>query len=220
MISVAELYNRVYLDVAVQDRSGYVTDEEVTRSINEMQRILFNFHRKEGNDRELYVFTKTETAEVSGDIVTLPEDFSDVQAVYVDAVLAKGCSSEVKPITYQAATPSEFRRARHDAILKPSFEKSVGHYTYGGGSIRIAPAGNKVNLDYYRLPANAKIVLTANIDDIQTVDESESINLEWPQDEQPNFVTLLLASLGIEQRESALIQYYQSVTAAKQSIQS
>lgn len=221
MISVAELYKIAYLDVAVEQRSSYVTEEEITRAINKAQFCLYNYHRSKGNQRALRPFTKSGIElDVHGEFVVLPPDFEDLSALYVDAVLAGKCAPDIRPVTYKDTTPAGFRKTREDSILKGDFKRGVAWYTYGGGTIMITPAAPKVKMDYYRVPTPAKLALTILANDETGVDLENSVDLEWDATELENMVTLLLAQLGIEQRESVLLQYFQAQETAKQTIQS
>lgn len=105
----------------------------------------------------------------------------------------------------------EERYTLSSAIRKPSMAKNIFRYTYKNGIIHVYP--KEVSSIYYKYLRNplqpfwgSTLVSNAN-GDYEAYDSATSVQIEFPEQEFSNIVDLMCFYLGIEIRETPLIQF-------------
>ena len=213
MISAKLLFDIVNKNLSGFQGGGYSDVGRFNRDLLVAQEILFDFYRRSGtglDERSLYLFAKSEVVPVStAGVLTLPEDYREVRSVFVEFLVSDCGTTTAIPTVYKPVTPQQLDQLRLDAILKPNAASQCAYRIFDQGSLAVAPVAQEVTLRYYRSPITPSLVLTYGADDLETEDTAATVNLEWPEAELDNFVTLLTFQKGITDRESALTQYAQ-----------
>lgn len=220
MISVEFIFNRVR-DLARKDKSGYMSDLEFNRNLNETQHILLDYYYERFGDGQygqdsINPFLKELLLPITNGFVDFPDDYRhrvEVGNVHVENVYTADCKVnnpkvEEYPLLY--LHPDEERQTMASAIRRPSKEKKLIYHTFVNNRIKILPktiVGN-IALKYISQPPEAIYATTLNTDtDKQEYDAANSVDLIWNEQDKHNIVDIMLLFLGIQIRESALINW-------------
>lgn len=218
MISVVTLYNRIN-DIAKKDQKGYITEDEFNRALYSVQLELFEYFNSSSQRNKrisdaLVPFSTSENITIGENgCGKLPDNYGHWQRVLWMEI--KNGNEQCKGV--KTEVPSEYLRDNEvgdicaSIVRKPSKEKRRIYHSFCAGEICVYPKDiDKVELKYYRIPKEAKIVLkleSNNGEDYEVVDETNSVDLEWNEVYFTTFIRKLLEEVGIEIKDSELIQY-------------
>jgi len=217
MISVNNLYLRVNNDLARKSKGGYSANDEFNRDMVDAQELIYSYYYGlfEVNGRtmdSLSNFVQETEFNVNGSF-PYPDDYRHkIDAKYVSYASASECGSPVSEIetVIKYINADEEYDLMSSAIRRPSLEKKRLYYTQYGNAFRLLPKSmdNKVRFKYLRQPRQPNRAVTLDlVNDEEVYDEPNSTQLEWPQQEFNNFVSVMLYFKGIQVRETALINW-------------
>jgi hypothetical protein len=229
MISVDFLYRRVNLDLARLGKSGYTSGEEFNRALSSARVTLYNYYHKLFEETKhiseaLAPFVKDLTVSVfPNGLLALPDDYRNRISVAANVAFNTGCKDDPEPDThyqvFEYLKSHEVDQNLSSPIRKPDFSKRKAYCWLSNESIKIDPILSKVNLRYFREDVDAEWASTFDPDtDEETYDATNSTDLDWPEQEKENFVTLLSLYKGIAVRENALVQFASSQGFVNQNI--
>lgn len=225
MISVDSIYNRVNLDLSRKDKTGYTSNAEFNRDIAQAQVVLMNFyHRRyqaEKHFSEAVVpFKVPVDLTVSGGRATLPDNFRHMISVHA-TIVDSSCEDQPK----SRVVPLEPIKDGANGILSggiysPDLDLGIAWYERFNSYLTIHPSElKKVTLTYLRDPAAAtRAVDIDTVNDLETYNAANTVDLEWPDQEYSNFVSLLMFFKGVSLKENILIQFAQAAAVASQSV--
>lgn len=209
MLDVDFLYKRV-VQLSGKGQNGYHSNDEFNDNLNHAQQVIYNYLlESDGSNKSvssfLYPFIKV--AEITNPFV-LPSDYRE--DIEVNFIKLDDCGNRSIPF---CAKP--LRSDQVDLILKSPIRKpSSSNFMYEviGGKLIVRPLEKGVvSLKYYSNPPVAKRSTTVDINtDGEVYDESNSVQLVWPEKSIDDFVDILLHMKGIILRESPLIRYVES----------
>lgn len=222
MISIDLIYTRVNNDLSRKNKSGYTSNDEFNRDVNQAQSLLLNFyHRQYGLERRIsesvLPFKKSSPlAPDSSGLAVLPDDFRHALSVscrYIKS--ACGVSKAInRLVPMPALKPDQRAQVLSGGIYEPDLAAGVAWHEVWPTGIMLYP-NVTAELTYLRKPVDANRAVTLDVDKgIDVYDASLSTNLEWPDMEYGNFVSLLMFFKGVSVNESALIQFAQGLTGA------
>jgi hypothetical protein len=223
MIQVVDIFNRVR-DLSKKDKSGYLSSEEFNRNLNETQQILLDYYferfgRDQYDQDSINPFLKEERLPIVNGFVDFPSDYRhrvEVGNIYIENVYNSDCTvsnPKVEELALRYLHPSEERLTLNSAIRKPSIKKKLLYHTFVNNKIRIRPseAQGTIALKYIMSPPEAKYATVVNVNtDKEDYDPINSVDLIWNEQDKHNIVDIMLMFLGIQIRESALINWVQA----------
>lgn len=215
MIDVQTLWLRVNEDLARKNKSGFTSNDEFNREVNEAQLDLMNYYHRLFEDTNhlsdaVGPFIKSSTLPVVSQMVTYPTDYRHLISLRVDYINNTTCGAEPteQPIKSDRVRAAEIDTRLESFILRPDLKKKVVMHSFINGAIKVWPRVNEVIVTYLRKPATATRGVTLDtVNDLETYSSGTTTHLEWPEQEQSNFVDLLLLSKGLAVKETALIQW-------------
>lgn len=214
MIDIQVLYKRVNEDLSRKNKSGYTSNDEFLRDVNEAQLELMNYYHSVYEathhiSNAISPFVIQAQVTVSGQLITKPGNFRHLISVripYSRNVL--GSNPVARSIKSEYVKGGELDAYLSSHALKPNLAKSVAIHTFVNDKIKLWPRVKKAVITYLRNPADAVRAVTIDTtNDLEVYNAANSTHLEWPANEQPNFVDLLLIKKGLAVKETALIQW-------------
>ena len=228
MISVDLVYKRVNEDLSRKNKSGYTSNDEFNRDLDEAQIILMNYYHHLFQETKhladaVAPFVKSDTITLQGQVVQLPADYRHMIEIAIDYLKNPeecGVEPKQKRLVVEFARANEVERYRSSYIMRPNLDKGVAFWTFLDGAIKVWPKVSVVDVMYLRNPSDATRGVTINtVDDLEVYNAATTTDLEWPASELSNFVDICLLFKGVAVKESALIQYAATKTQAiKQSM--
>lgn len=201
-------------DLGKKNKSGYTSNEEFNRALNEAQLTLMSYyhHLFQATNHladAIGPFVKTQDAVIWGQLITYPTDYRHLISVLVEnSKNIPGSEPEIRQVTSTFVKSGEIDSYLSSYVLRPNLSKDIIYHSFENGRIKIWPKVNSAKLRYLRTPAEAERVVTIDsVNDLEVYDSVNTTHLEWPAQEQPNFVDLLLLDQGLAVKESALIQW-------------
>ncbi len=220
MVRVEDIFNRVR-DLSKKDKSGYLSSDEFNRNLNETQQILLDYYYDRFGDDQydqdsINPFLKEVEIPVINGFVDFPEDYRhrvEVGNIYVENVYSSNCDInnpkvEEYPLRYLA--PDEERLTKSSPIRRPSVDKKLIYHTFVNNKIKILPktVQGVVAFKYISQPPEAIYATSLNtVTDKEDYDDANSVNLIWNEQDKHNIVDIMLMFLGIQIRETALINW-------------
>jgi len=219
MIPVEYIFNATN-DLTRKNNAGYTSSEEFNRHLNQCQDMLMRYYYKLFEESQIVVdslfpFLKELQLIVgTNGIVPMPDDYRyRLEVGYLEVFNAAceetgGPTIQPKPMHYLAA--NEVIETLSSPIRKPSKEKRIYKHTFVNNYMQVYPKDltGYVNFKYVRDPLQAVYATTFDsINRIQVFDSSNSVDLEWLDQDRDNLVDLLLLMKGISIRETALTQW-------------
>jgi len=217
-INVIDLYNQINTLAKVY-HAGYDSQQDFNNKLQSVSIAFLNmFHEWDEEDQSnvdhLLPFRVHETIAASfGGIVNLPEQYAFKEAIH--GVYTKNPCGDGEVGIQVTLWPADYFKSNEvalrfrDPISKPSMEDHIFGYTFRNKAIQLFPKElEAIEITYLRYPVPAILVLDYSIvggEDVLTPNATLSINLEWKQITQEYFKFAMLFLLGIEMKESALI---------------
>jgi hypothetical protein len=225
VINVNDLYLKVS-DAALKNQAGYQDPDQFNRDLDRAQTLLQNFYLSK-YDREgrvhdaLRPFTARENKQITLGFSIWPSDMVKEIEVYRRTASNLGeCGDEptVTDILARYIKGHERGAIMQSTVRRPALSQGHCFYMMDSGIMEHLPYTDSgfCFIRYIRRPNTA--TWAADLDDetlVYTYNEDDSVNLEWGAEEEDNFVDILLLLLGIQIRETELIQF---VSGKKQLI--
>lgn len=208
MISTARVWRRVG-ELAKSGTSGYDDqgsfNDKIASVQTEMQELLYPLYEKNQAATDAmapFVMRSLETSDNAGE-VSKQDDYAHALSV----LLIKGDSQYP---THKIGVNGRGMIIT-SPVRQPSYEDNEIVYYFANDTICVEP---KMIMDlevcYLRKPDEAKIALlevSSDDSDYLTVDDLNTIDLEWPESVFNLLVYLLLEKLGVEMKEEILFEY-------------
>lgn len=217
MIDINLLYQRVNVDIARLNKSGYDSNEEFNRNVNHAQIVIMNYYHRIYESEQhvsdaVVPFKKEVILTVSSGQATLPTDFRHRLSIWHDYVINGECKGEVaksRKVPMPSLRSNQRSHMLSGGIYEPSLKRGVAYHELFDGYAKVFPASTpSISLVYLRKPEDALRATTLNeVTEQMDYDASNSVHLEWPEQELGNFVSLLMFFKGISVKETALIQF-------------
>ena len=219
MIDVDLLWKRVNQDIAGLGRSGYESNEEFNRAMNESQIKLYEKYHSifEANQQIVDAVNHlivVAPLNVTNGYTNLPSDYGHRVSIEVSEfvpsggqVICENPSDATSDFKVHYSKSNQFKNDVSDPIQGVN-AYPIGYYTIEGGKLRIAPLSiSSVMFRYLKLPTDAQRVVTYDINDAEVYVQGSSIQLEWPISELPNFVSMMVGMKSISVRDPELFTY-------------
>lgn len=202
-----------------KDKAGYFSTDEFNRFSINAEQMLWRFyvkHFEEHGDIADAMMPFNDTAVLGLDSstmrFTLPSDFGRRNILWWKKLTnVAGSDPLVERIKIQYLEKNELQDTLDSAVRGPSLAKNRLYYTFVAGKAQVWPAINgPVEMDYIRNPTYAVRGFTLDVTNIEEDYNSvTSTHYEWPENERPNIIDLILMQYGIVLRESDIIQWAQ-----------
>jgi hypothetical protein len=218
MIDVDLLWRRVNQDITGLGRSGYESNEEFNRDMNECQYVLLEKHHamyelnQQSIDSISHLIVSSDIQVVNG-IALLPEDYAhkvsvsllEMKTASSGLVSCPDNSDEYMRIHFSRS--HQFEDDVNDPIQGVKSSR-IGYYTIEGNSLRIEPKSiSGINFRYFKNPTDALRVVTYDVNDAEVYDANSSVQLDWPMSEFPNFVSTLVLIKSVSTRDAEVLAY-------------
>lgn len=219
MIDVNLLHQRVSQDILADGRSGYESNDEFNRAMQEAQLIILEKHHAafEANQQNLdalqHLIFPADLL-VSSGYADLPSDYMhkvslDIKEVDVDGnvVCYDKMTKDVSKMHIYYSKSHQFSQDVYDPIQGVDVA-NIAYYTIEGGKIRIMPLSvNTVTLRYIKKPVDPVRVVSYDINDAEVYDSVTSVQLDWPVSEFPNFVSTMVTMRSVSNRDPEVANY-------------
>ncbi len=216
MINVDTLYNRIS-DLVLKDKSGYIDNTEFNRLMVTTQELVYDYEyaqyeRKQAVSDALAGFVKTQQSTMTlGNAGARPSDYRhDLRNATVKLTqMISGVPTVVaKTCTY--LHQDEINLTLDSVLRAPSVERFYYHFENGVQRVLPAISGYFV-LRYLRQPTTPYRAVTLDVsNDQENYDSTTSVQLEWPSQLIRTFEDLMCWYLGLQIRDSEIIQWAQS----------
>lgn len=226
MINVQTLFDRVNTDLARRDKAGYTSNDEYNRALEEAQQMLMEyyhalFERTKSIAESVQPFLKKENISISAGSASNPADYRHL--IKVEYVLLENTGGE-PTVEYFPMNQEKTNENRSSSAIRKPVQGIEDTYAFGfeSGGIYVLPStlSGKVRMTYLRAPTTATRAITYDaVNDLEVYDAGSSVQLEWPSQEQTNFVDILLWNKGLETRDSAVIQWVMGKKNFQQNFQ-
>jgi hypothetical protein len=212
LIAVQDIFLRLNSDLALKGLGGFANNASFNRAVNEVQGILFEYYAERFRGRQkmadaLGPFQTFSDRLIIAGVFTLPDDYRHLlDASYVSVTNTSG-EPTVSYSRLREKGPDEDRQAyRRPTVGKP--KTYAYEFSAAGNFIYPSSLSGYVRVKYLRAPVDAerKIVANATTDD-EDYTATGTINLEWPESEFTNFISLLLYYKGVEIRDTDLAAF-------------
>lgn len=215
MINVNSLYIRVK-DLSQKNRAGYFSVDEYNRHLQDAVNLLFeyyaaDFEKTSGIIDNLSPFIKKETLSISGGFCDLPSNYRHfLSAAYRNVVNSENCGENptvtIIPMDYRAT--DEWDDANMSPIRKPRLSNKVVAYRFVNNKIEVSEQNGAMQLTYLSKPTGAVMGYTVNATTFEEVyDATSSTQIPFLEQDETNLTDIILFLLGIQIRETALIQW-------------
>ena len=206
-------------NLAAKGQHSYDASTQFNPNAQSANRILFDFYQHQFEQNSLMpnairgLIVNTDLAVDPQGFAEFPQDFGFRTALQYRRVINTDCGNKIDdlPVDYMASHERPY--VLSSAIRKPSISKGIIRHSFEDGKIRVYPNNvGKVQLTYVKQPATpfwGSTIVSTPDGDFEQYDPTTSTDFEYPWTEEENLVNLILAMLGIEIRETALIQYAQ-----------
>jgi hypothetical protein len=216
-INVIQLYNTINTLAKVY-HAGYDSKEDFNNKLKATEiGLLKLFHDWDEDDQTVTDFLLP--FRVNGPLlandkgfVTLPEDYafkSSILGVYTENPCDANNPTIIKPIPAFQLRSNEVAMVLNSAIAKPSMEHKRYYYTFRNGGIQLFPEQLRaIEMTYLRYPKYGQIDFTYSIvggEDVAVPNAETSVNLQWKDVTFEYFKYAMLFLLGVELKETALI---------------
>jgi hypothetical protein len=212
MIDVDFIYQRVS-DLSRQNKSGQLQNDMFNRMLTSTENILFDYYQDllevDGSiAASLVNFIESKEVSVLNGLINLPEDYRHRISVTAN-IQKKNCApGTIKLVAFRYAAADEFDMIRQSPIRKGNLERGIAWHTLSSGTIEVSPKVKKVTLRYLRVPQYAERVVEVDVNTlVETYQQDDSSQLEWPVSCQEDIIALMLMQFGITIKETALTQY-------------
>lgn len=215
MIPVNRPYERIR-DLSRKDKSGYTDPDEYNRNLRDAQQILMSYYlsllgktQHVPESLQPFITRSFEPEDVlEGQYFFRPYDLRYTLEVYVQMTQALGCDTDLswlvcEPIGADKVGSSELSPIRRATNAAP-------RYYYEGDSIYLLPENtwSKARIRYVRNPQDAVYAWTEDeANDELVFDPSQSVDLEWLDQDETNLIDILMWMKGLETRDTAIIQW-------------
>ena len=218
MINVNSLYIRVK-DLSQKNRAGYFSVDEYNRHLRDAQNLLFEYYAEEFEEEKeigdnLRPFIVSVTLPITDYFCTMPADYRHkidlgYRLVLNDENCGVNPSANIYPIQFYKS--EEWINAQSSPIRKGNLAKKLFNCRFVNGKIEVSEKFGNVEFVYLRNPANAVMGYTVNSTTLEEVyDASTSVQSEFLEQDETNLSDIILFLLGIQIRESALLQFVDS----------
>lgn len=225
-ISVQYLKERID-SLATKGQNGYSTTESYNLGLQSANITMFEFYFKQFqlNSRitdALHPFIKElETPLTLGlDAAegAYPSDYFHSLEIWFRKVVNTSTVPKINPVTVYALNTNQ-SGTLGASVRRPSLDNNMLWHEFKNGKLFVYPKElTKVQWKYLRKPVIpltnglpswfvTTIVNPTGNDPVEVFDAANSTDLEFPQQEEENFVDLLLFYLGIEVESSPIIEF-------------
>ena len=218
MINVNDLYLKIE-DTAVKDQHGNFNNDEFNRMLVNAQNDVMNFFLSKDGESSfvhdaLAPFIKTYSTFITYP-VSLPADYRSKRSarVQIPRMIDGVATFNWEPLHF-LKTDEEYETLK-SPIRGPSIQNEVYVYSIDADGINIKPTNlpGTFEMKYVRHPLVAIRAVTVDpVNEIETYNAGGSVQLEWPSQLFNMFHEVICFYLGINIRDSEIIQWL----AAKQ----
>lgn len=217
-MTIDQIYDAIQ-DIGRYTESGYLANDEFNRAVNLAQVNLLEYYTRDFEIVHLYMdslfpFITTSLLSGAAGVFDIPADFrNDIrQGQYVETVNDPDCEDEPSEVVYSVRyiKAGSVNLIRGSAIRGADTAKRRYRYYYEDGKVKLLPEGlpGGFRLKYVRTPATiARAVTLDAVNKVENYDAGSSVHPEWLDKDLDNMVDLTLLFLGIEVRESDLVQW-------------
>lgn len=225
MISMDRLFLRVNNDLSKLNKSGYTSNDEFNRDVNQAQSVIMNYYHqlyeqtKHISDAVL-PFKKEAAIAATNGRGDLPSDCRHVLTVHT-VYTKSGCGTEVaiqKVVPMTRIKSGQGGIIRSGGIYEADLSLGIAWHDLLPGTLILYPESVKsATVTYLKNPVDGQRAVTPS-GDTDVYDAANTTDLEWPDQEVGNFVNLLLYYKGISVKETALISFAQGQANTLQNI--
>lgn len=213
MINVDTLYQRIQ-DLVLKEKSGWFSNDEFNRLLVSAQELVYDYEyaeyeKKQAVSDSLAGFVTTyQSAITAGNAGARPDDYRhDLRNATVKIPTSvDGVATTIsKTCTYQHQ--DEIRLTIDSALRGPTTDRFYYHFENGVQKVLPAITGYFV-LRYLRQPEAPYRAVTVDVsNDQENYDSSGSTQLEWPAQMVRVFEDIMCWYLGLQVRNSDIIQW-------------
>jgi len=221
MIKIDYLKSRVEQLARKARGAGYASKDEFNSDIAEAQTASFEYYlqifeqTKKVSDALIpFIVEATLTLDSKGKVV-FPPDYRHWLEVGYNYVVNSDCGEEPEqqwcPVDYMRAHEEKY--TLRSAIRKPSITKKIFRWTSKNNMIYVYPAVQNIEFKYFKNPPAAvwdSTITSTPTGDAELYDAANSTDLIWNEAELSSFVDVLLAYLGIQIKDTELVQFAMS----------
>lgn len=212
MISVDSLYQKVS-QLSRKGSTGYLSNDMFNRALAIAQENLFMYYMERYEQSivahdALLPFLKTPVLPINTGVVAYPSDFRYRIAVHVGYVSGGVTSYHNCPYLEE----KEEIESVNSTVRRPDAAKRRFYHSVTSSGIKIYPEDHKgvVRLKYLSAPPVASRAVTIDTNNVvENYNPTGTVNLIWGEQDETNFVDVLLALFGIQQKQSELIEWVQ-----------
>lgn len=217
MINVNSLYIRIK-DLSQKNRAGYFSVDEYNRHLQDALNLLFEYYaedfEKTGNiiDNLQPFIKKTDPPlTITNSYCPFPADYRHFLALaYRNVVNSEDCGENptIDEIGMDYRATDEWDDAKNSPIRKPDITKRIVAYRFINGQIETSQERGTVAMTYLSKPSGAVMGFTVDSGKPEEIyDPNTSVQIPFLEQDETNLTDIILFLLGIQIRETALIQY-------------
>lgn len=215
MINVNTLYIRVK-DLSQKNRAGYFSVDEYNRHLQDALNLLFEYYAEDFEKTSKIVdnlqpFIKKADQAITNYYCDFPSDYRHfLSLAYRNVTNAADCGENptVDVISMDYRATDEWDDANDSPIRKPNILKRKVAYRFINGQIETSQERGTVQITYLSKPTGATMGYTVNSTTLEEVyNPSTSVQIPFLEQDETNLTDIILFLLGIQIRETALIQW-------------
>jgi len=215
MINVNNLYIRVK-DLSQKNRAGYFSVDEYNRHLQDALNLLFEYYAEDFEKTgkiidSLRPFIKKGDLAITNSFCDFPSDYRHyLSLAYRNVVNSETCGEnptiDIIGMDYRAT--DEWDDANDSPIRKPNILKRVVAYRFINSQIEVSQQRGTVQMTYLSKPSGATMGYLVNSSTLEEVyDAGTSVQIPFLEQDETNLTDIILFLLGIQIRETALMQF-------------
>lgn len=199
-----------------KDKAGYFSSDEFNRFSKSAEQMLWRFYVKHFEEHGVIadaMIPFNDLAVLSLDSnkrFTLPSDFGRRNILWWKKMTSvSGAEPTVERVKISYLEKEELQDTLDSAVRGPSLTKNRLYYSFVAGKAQVWPSiAGPVELDYLRNPTYGVRGYTVNVTTLEEdPDSGTTVDYEWPENERPNLIDLILLQYGQVLRETNIIQF-------------
>ena len=199
-----------------KDKAGYFSSDEFNRFSKSAEQMLWRFYVKHFEEHGVIADAMIPFNDLavlsldSNNRFSLPSDFGRRNILWWKKMTSvSGSEPIVELVKISYLEKEELQDTLDSAVRGPNLTKNRLYYSFVGGKAQVWPAiGGPVELDYLRNPVYGVRGYTVNVTTLEEDPASGStVDYEWPENERPNLIDLILLQYGQVLRETNIIQF-------------
>lgn len=203
-------------DLSKKDKGGYLSSDEFNRMCPMVEGALFlwyfdQYEKTQSFPEALQPFiVPSVQINVAGGFAPYPANLAHKIEVHALRITpSPGAEPVIEPIMSRYLHALEVGETLRSSIRRPDLSKGKAYHTLLPDGVQVFPYSTPaITLKYLRYPTYAVRGYTLDtVNDEEDYSAGTSSNFEWPDTQRGNLIDLFLLYLGLEIRETELVQW-------------